>query len=375
VIGAPGFAVNTGQVTLWYGDTAWSFNRGTSSISGVAASGDRFGSAIAVGDFDGDGKDDWAVGAPGDADELGGSINVFDNSGLDRQWSQDTSQIPGVGEAGDEFGASLAAGDLNCDGYDDLVIGSPGENDDAGRVVVIYGKPNFLDLSDAVIHSWDQDDAGTSDPESGDRFGDSLAIGNFSNTKSSLTGKNCNALAVGAPGEDVGDIIDGGAVSIVYGGPTESVIRFSQIWHQNSDGMAGGAEMGDEFGHALSIGNIDDDKYDDLIIGIPNENGKGYLQLMHGSGSGLTTEGNQLETTYMDSEAHAGNAIGYAVAGSSIRRVVAGGIGVDEGRHVDVGVGISFDPKNVPYGTWFRVKSDADRFYGGYSLTTPRPAK
>lgn len=58
-----------------------------------------------------------------------------------------TGGLPDVMEGGDEFGYALAAGDFDLDGFDDLAVGAPGE-DGAGKVLVVYGSPVSLILSD-----------------------------------------------------------------------------------------------------------------------------------------------------------------------------------------------------------------------------------
>jgi hypothetical protein len=88
------------------------------------AAGDHFGAEIAlVGDVDGDGVDDWAVGAPGaNAGPVAdaGQVNVYSgrNQTLVRAWQG--------AAAHDHFGSALArAGDLDGDGYDDVAVGAP----------------------------------------------------------------------------------------------------------------------------------------------------------------------------------------------------------------------------------------------------------
>src|SRR5204863_397407 len=101
----------------------------SSCSNGTPAAGDEFGSAGATGDFDGDGKDDLAVGAPRDpVGSLagGGSVSVLygGSGGLssanNQRWTQNSAGIQGTAAAGDQFGWALAAGDFDGDGKDDL---------------------------------------------------------------------------------------------------------------------------------------------------------------------------------------------------------------------------------------------------------------
>ncbi len=86
--------------------------------------GDMFGSALATGDFDGDGCADLAIGA---SEEDDGPLNGADGHGvveiLYGLTKRKTITLPGSG--GDRFGAALAAGDLDGDGDDELAIGAP----------------------------------------------------------------------------------------------------------------------------------------------------------------------------------------------------------------------------------------------------------
>jgi hypothetical protein len=126
-----------------------------------------FGKSLAVGDFDGDGFRDLAVGAPlastGAGDE--GAVHVY--RGPPPYTSVTTLFGSGgfSGFSGDSFGWELVAKDLNGDGFDDLVVGAPGDETlpgtaESGRVMVFFSAKFFvrgdcngdgkLDLSDAV---------------------------------------------------------------------------------------------------------------------------------------------------------------------------------------------------------------------------------
>ncbi len=92
-----------------------------------------FGSRLGVGDFDGDGADDLAVGVPADAGSEG-VVNVIYGSadGLaadgNQLWTTNGLSVPGSfdeSDSGGRFGGAVAGGDLNHDGHDDLAVGSP----------------------------------------------------------------------------------------------------------------------------------------------------------------------------------------------------------------------------------------------------------
>ncbi|MEU6806312.1 FG-GAP-like repeat-containing protein, partial [Streptomyces neyagawaensis] len=122
--------------------------------------------------------------------------------------TQDTKGVPGVSEdddndhfdefGGDQFGYSVAAGDVTGDGYPDIAVGVPGEDigsiRDAGSVVLLKGGP--AGLTGTGAQAFDQSDPAVPGvSETGDQFGTALSL-------LDVNSNNRADLAVGAPTED-----------------------------------------------------------------------------------------------------------------------------------------------------------------------------
>src|SRR5262245_57220571 len=78
-------------------------------------------------------------------------------------------------------------------------------------------------------------------------------------------------LAIGVPFEDVGTVVDAGAVNVLYGGAAGLTGAGSQFFTQNSGGLSSTPEPDDRFGTWLATGDFNDDGFGDLAIGVPRE--------------------------------------------------------------------------------------------------------
>lgn len=324
-VGVPGEdrdGTDVGQVDVIYGfpgtgltdNGSQSFAQGLDGLSGASEDGDRFGEVLASGDFNGDGYDDLAVGTPDEDLESGGithmgAVNIVYGSAAGLTPAGNLIFHPGLdtvtGDPTDDgrFGKYLAAGDFNDDGRDDLAVSIPGYDiageDNIGVVQTFLGSDSGLSLLDEAL--WRQGfNSVQGNPESGDGFGNSLAVGDFD-------GNDIDDLAIGAPGEDVafgggGDVLDAGAIHVLYGSAIANGLTASndQLWYQGDGGVLGQPETLDRFGHSLMAGDFDGDGAGDLAVGVPNQDGtelnQGYVQVFYSNGSVLATAGQDLWT-------------------------------------------------------------------------------
>jgi hypothetical protein len=207
-------------------------------------------------DFNNDGFADLAVGVVGE--NLGavgnaGAVNVLYGSagGLTGTGSQVfTQDSPGVisrAEPQDDFGDALGAGDFDGDGFADLAVGVHREDVStaagAGAVNVLYG--TAVGLTGTGSQFLTQDSGGVPGVvEPDDELGFAVGAGDFDSDSFA-------DLAVGVPGEDFGANDRGGAVNVLPGSAGGLTGTGSQLFTQDSPGVPGVAEPGDNLGLAM----------------------------------------------------------------------------------------------------------------------------
>ncbi len=254
----------------------------------------RFGFSVSTaGDVNGDGYADVVVGAQmydnGQLDEGAAFVYYGSQTGL--------STAPNWMVDGDQADARLGwavstAGDVNGDGYADVLIGVPyydGGQSDEGRAYVYYGFAGGLSVLPSWVAESDQTDA---------RFGRSLGAAGDVNSDGYAD------VVIGAALYDAGQTDEGRA--FVYHGSAMG-LNPEAAW------MAEGNQAHAWFGHRVgTAGDVNGDGYDDVIIGAPysedQQSGGGWAEVYHGSALGLN-----LIPDWMAEGAHLGARFGSSV--------------------------------------------------------------
>lgn len=323
--------VDAGAVNCIYGSAAGLTAAGNQfitqpagAIPGGPEADDRFGWSLAAGNYNGDSFDDLCVGAPEEDIGVGpvvdaGLVNCFfgSSTGLvtspGQVLTQNVGSIPDSGETNDNFGFSLASGNLNVDSFDDLCIGVPKEDltiggvakVDNGAVHCLKGSATGLDTAapggvflyqGAVIGGV----AVAETAEDGDQFGFALGTGDWNNG-------SAIDLCIGVPLEDLPGDVDAGGVNCVSGIGGAAIISTGLLnLFITQDSVLGGvaivdsAEADDKFGWALVGGDMNADGNADLCVGAPEEDigagpvvDAGAVNCIYGSASSLVGTGNQ----------------------------------------------------------------------------------
>jgi hypothetical protein len=331
-----------GTVLILWGSSA-GLTGGTTIKDPAVSSHDRWGHTLAAGDFDGDGKDDLAVGSSastiyvfkggispsgsyggrytvkpdiisggqyaGPLNLTAGDVNgdkktdlVVDGFETDSDYGWNTNYyIPGTDSGLDsnaavqlKRGVITAIGDVNGDSYGDIVTGqewdpatdgtpSVPESVDGGQVHLIYGSADGPAYTVAVTQ-----DSGSvpGSSERGDWFGGELSLGD-------VNGDGFQDLAVAASGENLNGVVNTGAVTVLYGSASGlNTSSGSQYFAQSTAGVPGTDEKNDYFGSEVKLTDVTNDGHADLLVGANGENDfNGALTYLPSGGAKITTTG------------------------------------------------------------------------------------
>jgi hypothetical protein len=234
------------------------------AVPGAAEAGDRFGEVLAT---DQGSLGLLYVGVPhedvGSARDAG-MVSVYPRAATaqDLNVTQNTPGLPGTAEAGDQFGAALF-GRL-CE----VLVGAPGEDvgdaRDAGLAQLFSVRPCSAADVDAGVVRTQASPGIPGSPETGDRFGAAVAV--------TEVGSSGRYLVIGAPGEDIGDVRDAGAVhreNYCHDDHCPAVLEYQ------GHGLPGSPEAGDQAGAALTLRNTTPDESDvpsrAIDVAVPGE--------------------------------------------------------------------------------------------------------
>ncbi|MFC9279284.1 FG-GAP-like repeat-containing protein [Streptomyces collinus] len=173
-------------------------------------------------------------------------------------------------------GDSAALGDVDGDGYADLVTGFSDDN----SVTVVPGTASGLGAQ-GTWTSYTQDTPGVPGArEEEDSFGASVSVAD-------VTGDGIADVAIGAPGENGAE----GVVDVLRGSRTGLTGAGAQAFTQDTRGVPGAAEAGDGFGQTVKLLDLDRDHHADLAVDATNEDrGNGTVWVLRGRSTGVTTD-------------------------------------------------------------------------------------
>jgi hypothetical protein len=273
-------ASNEGAVTIMYGSRRGLTGTRAAQLAGDVAApgtdGDVFGESLEAGDLDRDGFADLVVGAPPEWSTPGGHVRVFFGSRLGVTPERER-RLPGPNPQDVDFGALLALGDVNRDGHLDLVEGSPGSGEAWGHLSYCAGGPDGPTSCRTVSR------------RSGPREGivkrppdepNSLAVGD-------VTGDGYPDVVEGAPAFGwTHENWTPGAVLIRRGtvrGPSQRRRKVDQT----TVGLPARACCFN-FGNTVAVGRLDADRHADVIVGFVDAQAVGVLR---GARSGVRRRG------------------------------------------------------------------------------------
>jgi len=209
----------------------------------------RFGESIVRGDVDGDGYDDILIGAPRYNNERGRVHLFYGGPDMDT-----TSGFIFEGQnAGDAFGASIACGDIDHDGYEDIIVGACRYSTNQGRAYLFWG-------SDRNSMDADPDKVFTGEEKKGSSFGAGLPA--------------------------VYDIDNDGYDDIILTASNRGYLYYGntkELMDASADLILKQEDPGYSFGYTISCGDVDNDGFGDIVVG-PWWSRQGRAYLFYGGG-------------------------------------------------------------------------------------------
>ena len=333
---------NAGQTYLIFGEpTGWSMDTPLSasdaSFIGEAA-GDYSGYCLSsAGDVNEDGYDDILVGAWGNDEGGYNTGQTYLVLGKPTGWAMDTplsaSDASFIGEASDDrSGVSVSsAGDVNGDGYDDILIGAIYNDeggDSTGQTYLIFGEPTGWAM-DTPLSSADASFIGEA---AGDLSGDCLS------SDGDVNGDSYDDILIGALWND-GGATDAGQSYLILGKPT----GWSMDTPLSSSDASFLGEAAEDWSSCpvSSAGDVNGDGYDDIVIGATRNDEGGidagltYLILGKPTGWSMDTPLSSTDASFIgeaagDYSGFSGSSAG-DVNGDGHNDILIGAIRNDEG--------------------------------------------
>ncbi|MEU5269743.1 integrin alpha [Streptomyces hygroscopicus] len=331
-----------GTLAVLWGSVSGITGTGVTIADPAPSSHDSWGKNLAAGDFDGDGKDDLAVGntsstvyvykggistsgtaggrytikppiqsggsARGPLNLTAGDVNgdsrtdlVVDGFETRTDWGWNTNYyVPGTASGLSTSSAQTlkpgvitAIGDVNGDGFGDIVSGASWNNttDDGttipdsalgGKVNITYGSNRGPGSTTGITQNTGNVPGGS---EKNDRFGYELDLGD-------INGDHYQDIVISAAGEDLNGVADTGAVTVLYGSASGlNTGSGAQYFAQSTAGVPGDDEKYDGFGADTKLDDVTGDGKADLLVSSWENSGNGAVTYLPSSGTKITTTG------------------------------------------------------------------------------------